>query len=110
MPPVDCICEGARAFYIPSDECVGCAACEPVCPVEAICYEDGLSAAWLEFTADTLVSSGHSPGGAAGSVQTPSWPLATPARAAGATASDTDVPHAPEHYDGSTTRQPGGNL
>ena len=38
--PVDCICEGARMLYIHPDECVDCGACEPVCPVEAIYYED----------------------------------------------------------------------
>jgi NAD-dependent dihydropyrimidine dehydrogenase PreA subunit len=40
--PVDCIYEGARSLYIHPDECVDCGACEPVCPVEAIYYEDGL--------------------------------------------------------------------
>ena len=38
--PVDCIYEGARMLYIHPDECVDCGACEPVCPVEAIYYED----------------------------------------------------------------------
>ncbi|WP_455431073.1 4Fe-4S dicluster domain-containing protein, partial [Saezia sanguinis] len=27
-------------LYIHPDECVDCGACEPVCPVEAIFYED----------------------------------------------------------------------
>ncbi len=40
--PVDCIYEGARSLYIQPDECVDCGACEPVCPVEAIYYEDDL--------------------------------------------------------------------
>jgi NAD-dependent dihydropyrimidine dehydrogenase PreA subunit len=40
--PVDCIYEGARSLYIHPDECVDCGACEPVCPVEAIYYEDDL--------------------------------------------------------------------
>ncbi|MGH2696562.1 MAG: indolepyruvate ferredoxin oxidoreductase subunit alpha, partial [Actinomycetota bacterium] len=31
--PVDCIYEGGRMLYIQPDECVDCAACEPVCPV-----------------------------------------------------------------------------
>ena len=30
--PVDCIYEGPRMLYIQPDECVDCAACEPVCP------------------------------------------------------------------------------
>ena len=38
--PVDCIYEGARMLYIHPDECVDCGACEPVCPVKAIYYED----------------------------------------------------------------------
>ncbi len=29
-------------LYINPDECVDCGACEPVCPVEAIYYEDDL--------------------------------------------------------------------
>lgn len=40
--PVDCIYEGSRKLYIQPDECVDCGACEPVCPVEAIFYEDDL--------------------------------------------------------------------
>jgi NAD-dependent dihydropyrimidine dehydrogenase PreA subunit len=50
--PVDCIYEGARALYIQPDECVDCGACEPVCPVEAIYYEDDVPAQWSAFTAD----------------------------------------------------------
>jgi len=40
--PVDCIYEGERTLYINPDECVDCGACEPVCPTEAIFYEDDL--------------------------------------------------------------------
>jgi NAD-dependent dihydropyrimidine dehydrogenase PreA subunit len=50
--PVDCIYEGARALYIHPDECVDCGACEPVCPVEAIYYEDDVPEQWSSFTAD----------------------------------------------------------
>ncbi|GAA0623966.1 ferredoxin family protein [Sporichthya brevicatena] len=50
--PVDCIYEGARALYIHPDECVDCGACEPVCPVEAIYYEDDLPEAWRPHLAD----------------------------------------------------------
>ncbi|MGZ4620129.1 MAG: ferredoxin [Frankiaceae bacterium] len=50
--PVDCIYEGDRALYIHPDECVDCGACEPVCPVEAIFYEDDVPAHWSDFTAD----------------------------------------------------------
>ena len=42
--PVDCIYEGNRMLYIQPDECVDCGACEPVCPVEAIYYEDDVPA------------------------------------------------------------------
>ena len=50
--PVDCIYEGGRALYIHPDECVDCGACEPVCPVEAIYYEDDLPAEQHEHLAD----------------------------------------------------------
>ena len=50
--PVDCIYEGERALYIHPDECVDCGACEPVCPVEAIFYEDDLPQQWTMFTTD----------------------------------------------------------
>src|SRR6201993_387656 len=65
--PVDCIYEGARMLYIHPDECVDCGACEPVCPVEAIYYEDDVPDQWSEYTqinADFFVELG-SPGGAA---------------------------------------------
>jgi NAD-dependent dihydropyrimidine dehydrogenase PreA subunit len=50
--PVDCIYEGGRSLYIHPDECIDCGACEPVCPVEAIYYEDDLPARWGAFTDD----------------------------------------------------------
>ncbi|HEY5201966.1 MAG TPA: ferredoxin [Acidothermaceae bacterium] len=50
--PVDCIYEGARFLYIHPDECVDCGACEPVCPVEAIYYEDDLPAALAAYKDD----------------------------------------------------------
>ena len=73
--PVDCIYEGGRMLYIQPDECVDCGACEPVCPVEAIFYEDDLpedSRPFLEdnarFFTETLPGQSaalESPGGAA---------------------------------------------
>ena len=48
--PVDCIYEGERMLYIQPDECVDCGACEPVCPVEAIYYEDDVPSQWKDFT------------------------------------------------------------
>jgi NAD-dependent dihydropyrimidine dehydrogenase PreA subunit len=50
--PVDCIYEGARALYIHPDECVDCGACEPVCPVEAIYYEDDVPPEATQSIAD----------------------------------------------------------
>ena len=47
--PVDCIYEGERSLYIHPDECVDCGACEPVCPVEAIYYEDDVPEQWAEY-------------------------------------------------------------
>ena len=65
--PVDCIYEGNRMLYIQPDECVDCGACEPVCPVEAIYYEDDVPGEWKEFpkvNTEFFVELG-SPGGAA---------------------------------------------
>jgi NAD-dependent dihydropyrimidine dehydrogenase PreA subunit len=50
--PVDCIYEGGRSLYIHPDECVDCGACEPVCPVEAIYYEDDLPDSWKVYIED----------------------------------------------------------
>ena len=64
--PVDCIYECARTLYIHPDECVDCGACEPVCPTEAIFYEDDLPDQWSDYfqaNADFFVDLG-SPGGA----------------------------------------------
>jgi ferredoxin len=64
--PVDCIYEGERMLYIHPDECVDCGACEPVCPVEAIYYEDDVPEQWKDFqkiNADFFEELG-SPGGA----------------------------------------------
>jgi len=73
--PVDCIYEGERMLYIHPDECVDCGACEPVCPVEAIYYEDDLPDQWkvykeenARFFDEPLPGRGErlgSPGGAA---------------------------------------------
>ena len=47
--PVDCIYEGERSLYIHPEECVDCGACEPVCPTEAIFYEDDLPEEWSDY-------------------------------------------------------------
>ena len=58
-------------LYIHPEECIDCGACEPVCPVEAIFYEDDVPDEWEEFTPinaeffeDDVTGLG-SPGGAA---------------------------------------------
>ena len=64
--PVDCIYEGDRMLYIHPDECVDCGACEPVCPTEAIFYEDDVPADMVQFkdiNRDFFATLG-SPGGA----------------------------------------------
>ena len=65
--PVDCIYEGERMLYIQPDECVDCGACEPVCPVEAIFYEDDVPEEWNDYTAANaeFFADLGSPGGAA---------------------------------------------
>jgi Fe-S-cluster-containing dehydrogenase component len=53
-------------LYIQPDECVDCGACEPVCPVEAIYYEDDVPGQWSDFknvNTEFFVELG-SPGGA----------------------------------------------
>jgi NAD-dependent dihydropyrimidine dehydrogenase PreA subunit len=65
--PVDCIYEGDRALYIHPDECIDCGACEPVCPVDAIMYDEDLPAelaAWPQVAKEFF--GGQSPGGANG--------------------------------------------
>tara|TARA_A100001388_G_scaffold115292_1_gene85032 strand:+ start:232 stop:462 length:231 start_codon:yes stop_codon:yes gene_type:complete len=54
-------------LYIQPDECVDCGACEPVCPVEAIFYEDDVPDEWSDYTAANaeFFSDLGSPGGAA---------------------------------------------
>ena len=65
--PVDCIYEGKRMLYIHPDECVDCGACEPVCPVEAIFYEDDTPEEWKDYYNANVefFSDLGSPGGAA---------------------------------------------
>ncbi|NCZ58403.1 MAG: ferredoxin family protein [Actinobacteria bacterium] len=55
-----------KRMYIQPDECVDCGACEPVCPVEAIYYEDDVPSQWSaykEVNAEFFDELG-SPGGA----------------------------------------------
>ena len=50
--PVDCIytTDEDNMFYINPDECIDCAACEPVCPVVAIFPEDTVPEQWRTYT------------------------------------------------------------
>jgi NAD-dependent dihydropyrimidine dehydrogenase PreA subunit len=50
--PVDCIYLGARKMYIHPVECIGCGACAPECPKDAIFRADRLPAGQLEHDAD----------------------------------------------------------
>ncbi|RXZ78888.1 4Fe-4S dicluster domain-containing protein [Paenibacillaceae bacterium] len=40
--PVNCIEEGPDQYYINADVCIDCGACEVVCPVSAIYWDDEL--------------------------------------------------------------------
>ena len=53
--PVDCIYEGDRMLYINPDECIDCGACEPVCPSEAIHYEEELPEDMKHWQADNVL-------------------------------------------------------
>ncbi len=49
--PVDCIQggPGAEQMYIDPAVCIDCGACEPVCPVSAIFYEEAVPQKWQSF-------------------------------------------------------------
>ena len=49
--PVDCIytTDNDNMFYINPDECIDCAACEPVCPVVAIFPEETVPEQWDKY-------------------------------------------------------------
>lgn len=51
--PVDCIYSkpGDRQLFINPEECIDCAACEPVCPENAIFPEESVPADQKEFIA-----------------------------------------------------------
>jgi formate hydrogenlyase subunit 6/NADH:ubiquinone oxidoreductase subunit I len=36
-------------YFINPEECIDCAACEPVCPVQAIFTEDSVPEEWKDF-------------------------------------------------------------
>jgi ferredoxin len=70
--------------YIQPEECVDCGACEPVCPVEAIYYEDDLPAQFGPYAEANVVffASIGSPGGASkiGKQPDPAFVAELPAR------------------------------
>ena len=49
--PVDCIHadEEDQQYFINSEECIDCGACEPVCPVNAIFEEGSIPKKWKPF-------------------------------------------------------------
>ncbi len=47
--PVDCIAEGDDQFFIDPDICIDCGACEAVCPVQAIYYEEDVPPEETEY-------------------------------------------------------------
>ena len=47
--PVECIYEGPDQLFINPDECIDCGACEPACPVKAICAADDTPEEWKGF-------------------------------------------------------------
>lgn len=48
--PVSCFHEGENMLVIDSDECIDCAACVPVCPIDAIVSDDDpRTNEWIEL-------------------------------------------------------------
>jgi ferredoxin len=47
--PVDCFYQDERMLYIDPDECIGCDACIPECPVNAIYGKDDVPDQWQSY-------------------------------------------------------------
>jgi ferredoxin len=47
--PVDCFYQDDQLLYIDPDECIGCGACQPECPVEAIFEQSRVPTKWTEY-------------------------------------------------------------
>ncbi len=51
--PVDCFFDIGNMLVINPEECIDCAACEDVCPVEAIVPDDDANEKWININAET---------------------------------------------------------
>ncbi len=49
--PVECFYEGQEMLFIHPIECIGCGACLPECPVEAIFPEAEVPEQWTDYIA-----------------------------------------------------------
>src|SRR5579859_6463178 len=47
--PVDCFYEGANFLVINPEECIDCAACEPVCPANGIYADSDVPDRWKDY-------------------------------------------------------------
>ena len=47
--PVDCFYEDERMLFIDPEECIGCSACIPECPVEAIYELSEVPSKWHQY-------------------------------------------------------------
>ena len=47
--PMDCFYQDERMLYIDPDECIGCDACIPECPVNAIYRHDDVPEKWQSY-------------------------------------------------------------
>ena len=47
--PVDCFHEGENFMVIDPEVCIGCAACEPVCPTDAIFGQEDVPDQWRDY-------------------------------------------------------------
>ena len=70
--PVDCFYQDERMLYIDPDECIGCDACIPECPVNAIYDRDDVPTKWqayIQLNVDRVAA--LKPGGNITEKQTP---------------------------------------
>jgi NAD-dependent dihydropyrimidine dehydrogenase PreA subunit len=67
--PYDAIYPGLSMSYIHPGVCQDCGACEPVCPVEAIYYEDDVPVNWTRFVGAAQDFASRVPGGGSGGLE-----------------------------------------